>query len=149
MKKTKTPHELAANASKLHKHIGELLTSSTVLKNYEIRQEYRVSDVNPTYKSNREKFDWVILGLKVIIEIHGEQHYGPVCFGGIDISEAKRFYRKTLERDAAKRQAAQGAGWTYLVVKYTEKSLTGEELEQRIRRTVLNENMDISQQDIQ
>jgi len=129
MKTSKSPQQLAKNASKLHKRIGELLTcEDSPYKNYEIRQEYHVSKVNPDYKSNREKFDWVILGLNVVIEIMGEQHFSYVCFGGVDIEEAKRNFLQRLRLDERKQTAAETALWAYVVVKYTEKKITLEEL---------------------
>jgi len=133
MRKTRTPTQSAKNASKLHRRVGELLTSEECpFKNYQIRQEYHVSMVNPDYSSNREKFDWVILGLNVVIEIHGEQHYRPVCFGGITIDKAKRNFLRRLELDQEKKEAAQEALWAYVVVKYDEKDITLEELVNRI-----------------
>lgn len=124
MKRSKTPTELAANASKLHKRVGELLTSDeSPYRFYEVRQEYSVSRVNELYYTNREKFDWVILGLKVVIEIHGEQHRRPVCFGGMTMDEAKRNFKKRQRVDEEKRLAAKEAGWAYVVIWYTEKDL--------------------------
>ena len=101
-------------------------------KNYEIRQEYYVSMVNPDYLSNREKFDWAILGLKVIIEVHGEQHFSPVCFGGITIDEAKRNFLRRLQLDEEKKNAATEALWAYVVVKYDEKDLNLEQLIEKV-----------------
>lgn len=136
MKKSKVPAKLARNASKLHKKIGTLLTESHVFRGYEIRQEYRVSDVNPEFKSNREKFDWVILGLNVVIEVHGEQHYSPVCFGGISEEEAIEKYKDTKKRDREKKEAACMMGWAYVVVKYDEKDITEEELSYKIKQAL-------------
>ena len=132
MKRSKIPQDLAKNASKQHKLVGQLLTcNESPYKGYQIRQEYRVSEVNPDYKSNREKFDWVILGLQVVIEVHGEQHYQPVCFGGMDLELAKYNFRRQRRVDQEKRAAAEAAGWAYIVVKYDEKVTVGV-LEERI-----------------
>lgn len=133
LKKSKLPTQLAKNASKLHKRIGELLTSkNSIFANYELRQEYHVSKINPDYSSNREKFDWAILGLNVVIEVHGEQHFRPVCFGGVTADEAERNFRRRLELDEEKKLAAEEACWGYVVVKYNEKDITIEDLTQRI-----------------
>lgn len=133
MKRTRVPSKLAANASKLHIRIGELLTcEESPYKNFEIRQEYPVSSINKDYKSNRERFDWVILGLKVVIEVHGEQHYTEICFGGINLSEAKENLKKRQRVDEEKKMAAIYAGWAYVVVKYTEKKITCSKLVERI-----------------
>ena len=132
MKRSKIPQNLAKNASKQHKLVGELLTSDeSPYKGFDIRQEYRVSKVNPNFKSNREKFDWVILKLNVVIEVHGLQHFKPVCFGGIDLSEADCRFRKQVRIDEQKKTAADEAGWTYIVFKHNE-SITLEEIQRRI-----------------
>lgn len=137
MRKTRIPTQLAKNASKMHKLVGKLLTcNESPYKNYEIRQEYHVTMVNPDYICNREKFDWVILGLKVVIEVHGEQHYGPVCFGGITIDEAKRNFLKRVHLDSIKQEAAERAMWAYVVVKYDETDLTLDKLVNRITRAL-------------
>lgn len=144
MKRSKLPTQLAKNASKLHKHIGELLTGeNSLFANYELRQEYHVSKVNPDHSSNREKFDWAILGLDVVIEVHGEQHYRPVCFGGATEDEAERNFRRRLELDEEKKLAAEEACWGYVVVKYNEKDITIQELTQRILDACSNKNSGI------
>ena len=137
MKRSRLPAHLAKNASKLHKHVGELLTSEdSPYKFYEVRQEYRVSEVNPTYKSNREKFDWAILNLKIVIEIHGEQHYRAVTFGGISPEEAADNFKRRVELDQKKQKAAEDAGWGYVVVSYREQKITLEELTDKITEAV-------------
>jgi very-short-patch-repair endonuclease len=138
MTRTKTPLELAINASKLHKYIGDLLANE-LFSNLEIRQEYPVNKVNPGFKSGREKFDWVILGIKVVIEVHGRQHYTPVCFGGISADKAKADFHKRLKSDERKEIAAKEAGWSYLVIKHDEKNITAEELLDKILNAVHTE----------
>jgi len=134
MKTSKLPTQLAKNASKLHKHIGKLLVE--LFPHNIVRQEYPVSKVNPSFKSNREKFDWVVLGINVVVEVHGQQHYKPVCFGGITIDEAKIIFRKRQEVDWEKQEAAFKAGWAYLVVKYTETKLSAEGLLSRVSEAI-------------
>jgi len=109
------------NASKLHKTIGRILRTSKSFKNYSIYQEYPVNRINSNFKSGREKFDWIIKDLKIIIECHGQQHYFPVNFGGISDEEAISKFRKQQYQDRIKKKAAEQAGWTYIVVKYDEK----------------------------
>ena len=130
MKTTKIPTNTAKNASKLHKHVGELLVE--LFPNFDVRQEVCVSRINPSFESNREKFDWVVLRMNIVIEVHGEQHYAPVCFGGITIDQAKRNFVKRQEVDYEKEIAAKEAGWAYVVVKYDEKKITASELSERI-----------------
>ena len=134
MKTTKIPTQLAKNASKLHKHIGLLLVE--LYPHFDVRQEVSVSRINPSFKSNREKFDWVVLRMNIVIEVMGEQHFTPVCFGGITGDQAKRNFVKRQEVDYEKEQAAREAGWAYVVVKYDEKKITGKELFSRINESL-------------
>jgi len=136
-KTSKTPLKIAKNASKLHRHVGELLDSCKMFENFEIRQEYRVHLVNPEFESNREKFDWVVLGMNVIIECHGKQHYTPTRFGGPKDEQKKlRDFKALKARDEAKQTAAEKAGWAYVVVSYKEDEITEEELLDRIRKAI-------------
>jgi len=113
--------DFRSNASKLHCSMGELLESSKYLKGYRIFQEYPVNRISAYFDSGREKFDWVILDIKVIIEMHGPQHYQPVTFGGIPKEEAELNYNHQTNRDESKRRAAEEAGWIYIVFKYDEE----------------------------
>jgi G:T-mismatch repair DNA endonuclease (very short patch repair protein) len=133
MKKSRPVYKFADNASKLQKRIGELLVGpASPFKFYEIRQEYPVKKVNPSFKSAREKFDYVILGLNVVIELHGAQHEKVVCFGGKPKEEAEEDLRKRILKDKQKKQAALDAEWTYVVVWYYESDITIEQLTERI-----------------
>lgn len=129
--KTKIPARLAKNASKLHKHVGDLLMQS-IFKGYDVRQEYPVKGVDVYFRSGREKFDWVILRLKVVIEVMGEQHFKPVRFGGISVDEAVSNFEELVRRDIKKRKAAERAGWAYVAIHYTDADIGQEELEKRI-----------------
>ncbi len=120
MKSSRFKHDYSASASKLHKQVGEILRDS-LFKNYHIYQEYPVNKINPAYPSGREKFDWYIKDLNLVIEVHGQQHYGPVCFGGVSEQEAEANFKRQKFRDAMKRDAAIAAGSTYIIIKYDEK----------------------------
>jgi len=135
MKAAKTIFQTAKNASKLHKHVGDLLVE--LFPGYEVRQEYSVNQVNKSFHSGREKFDWVVLGLKIVVEIHGEQHYEPICFGGMLMSKAKKIFEQRVVVDKQKQDAAEEAGFAYLVIKFDEKKITAEELSTRINEAML------------
>lgn len=109
------------SASKLHKQMGELLSTSPLLANLRYYQEYPVNRVSPYYDSGRERFDWVILDWKVAIEMHGRQHYEPVRFGGITQEEAELALKLRELKDIEKRTAAESVGWQYVVFKYDEE----------------------------
>jgi very-short-patch-repair endonuclease len=116
------------SASSGHKALGNLLRSSSLFKGNKIYQEYPVNKLNPAYKSGREKFDWVILNLKVVIEVMGAQHYAPVTFGGRP-SEAEARFKKQVVRDSKKKLAAEEAGFTYVAITDTvAKKITDQEL---------------------
>jgi len=76
--------------------------------------------VNSEYDDGRHAFDWVILDLFLVIECHGEQHYKPVTFGGISQEEANERLISQRYRDEIKAQAAIDAGFTYIVIPYTD-----------------------------
>ena len=133
--KSKTPTKLAKNASKLHKHIGNLLTSEdSIFKNFEIRQEYPVNKLNPEFNSSREKYDWVILSpfVPFIIEVMGRQHTEFIPF----FHKTKYDFIKQQERDAAKKEAALKAGYAYITISYKEPKITLEALTNRIQKAI-------------
>jgi len=139
-KNKKIPAQLAKNASKLHRRVGDLLMDdSSPYKRYIIRQEVRVSDINPEFSSNRERFDWVILEpIRVVIEVMGIQHTKPARFGGISEEEARRIFKEQQERDEAKKQAAIDAGWGYIAISYKEHNITIEDLVEYIKEAIKN-----------
>lgn len=109
--------EYAKNASKLHRLVGDTLRSSNVFSGYDIYQEYPGSKVNSKL-SDRFHFDWAIPRLRLVIECHGEQHYRPVCFGGVDYEVAIDNFYQTKRRDTLKKDAALYGGWVYLEIPY-------------------------------
>jgi len=124
--------EYRKSASKLHRAVGNMLSSSILFANYRIYQEYPVNRVSPYFDSGREKFDWVILDLMIVIECHGQQHYKPVRFGGISQAEAETKFQDQLLRDLKKKLAAEKAGWTYVTFKFDEKDISSTVLLQKI-----------------
>lgn len=121
MKIRRLDYKVRNNASKLHKQIGEILRGEAPWNGYKVYQEYPVKRVNKDWKDGRAKFDWVILDLKVVIEVHGEQHFKPVTFGGIPQEEAVRDFRKRVLQDKLKKEAAEAAGFKYIMFRYDEK----------------------------
>jgi len=144
---TKIPTNLADNASKLHKRIGELLVE--LYPNNLVRQELSVSYINPDFKSKREKIDWCVLDLYLAIEVHGEQHYRPVCFGGVSEEQAKKNLLKRQEVDELKENAVRDAGWTYLIVPYWEKDLTLNDLKTAITAELINNDKEVKKKEPQ
>ena len=48
------------------------------------------------------RFDYFIPDINLLIEVDGEQHFRPVCFGGITKERAELIFRKSQERDKIK-----------------------------------------------
>lgn len=115
------------NASKLHRKVGDVLRSSNIFGTHKIYQEYPVNKIDPSYPSAAHKFDWVIKDLFLVIECHGEQHYNPVNFGGISDEEAQINFATQRHRDNIKMDAAIHAGYTYIVIPYSDVKLVNEE----------------------
>lgn len=115
------------SASSLHRKVGDCLRSSSVLSGYQIYQEYPVNKINPSFDSGREKFDWVIMDLHIVIECHGEQHYEPVTFGGIGQATAVEKFQAQQARDQAKQEACTAAGWTYIAIPHFHEDKICEE----------------------
>lgn len=118
MKLSRLQYEYRDSASKLHKHIGRVLRESKLFSHYKVYQEYPVNLINTSYPNAQHKFDWVILDLAIVIEVHGQQHYSATSFGS-NKDKAELFY-DLKRRDKKKRDAAIDAGFTYLEISYDE-----------------------------
>ena len=108
------------NKSRLHQKVGQILNSPT-FSSYRIYQEYPVNKLNPTYKNKKDRFDWVIDDLMIVIECHGAQHYNNSLFNGNN----GLLYRKY--KDMNKAAAAASAGYTYIEIPYTDIHLLNEQ----------------------
>lgn len=85
-----------------------------------LQQEVAVSSIFSDYSSNRERYDWVVPQLKVIIECHGIQHYKFQTFGE-DAEVALMRWKAAKSRDARKKEVAIENGWTYMEIPYTDE----------------------------
>jgi hypothetical protein len=122
LKTSRWKHAYRSNASKLHIAVGELLRNSKFFSGYEIYQEYPVNYIWEDFHSGKEKFDWVIQGLKVVIECHGEQHYKPVDFSGkLSEDQVVSNFKDIQFRDKLKADAAAKAGYTYIEISYKDE----------------------------
>jgi hypothetical protein len=71
-----------------------------------------------------------------------------VRFGGISKVEAKVKYQDQVVRDLKKKQAAEKAGWTYVIFKYDEKDISVSSLMDKIATAnSLAEGRSVSGQD--
>ena len=109
----------AANASKQHIAMGEFLVANGY-KDFGLEQEVAVKSICSDYTNGRDRFDYVIKDLSLVIEIHGEQHYKPVTFGGINKSTAKHRYVRQVNKDVRKAESAISNGYYYISYSYKE-----------------------------
>jgi hypothetical protein len=98
--------------------IGEQLIKR-ILDEFKIPFEYqKVFLIN----SRKIIVDFFIPSINCIIEFNGEQHYKPVRFNGIDISEAEKNLEKQKLRDKTLKRYCKDTGIKLLILKYTEKN---------------------------
>jgi predicted transcriptional regulator len=134
MKNNRFKYTYRNNASHLHRLVGDLLRSQEMFKSFQVYQEYPVNKVNPSYQDGSHKFDWVVPHLKLVIECHGKQHYQVQNFGMND-EQAVEAFKGIKARDESKRQAAQEAGYKYLIISYKmQGELTAAKLLELIRK---------------
>lgn len=127
------------SASKYHKAIGDLLKDSPLLSGYKIYQEYPANKINTEATGiNRLKYDWVILDLKTVIEVHGQFHYEAIAIDCTkEEAEEKFLHRQHL--DQLKKEVATQAGYTYIEIPYTKiEDLSIDELKEYIYNQVVS-----------
>lgn len=120
MKNKRFQYNYRKNSSSLHKKVGEILRTSPTFKHHKIYQEYSVNKINPS-ANNKWRFDWVIVDLKVVIECHGIQHTTPTAFNKEDVVETVSKFLDGQSRDKEKERLAREAGYSYIVIDYTEE----------------------------
>lgn len=106
------------NQSAFHEEVRQILTSDSFLKGLKCYQEVPVVDLIEDYPDYRHRFDWYIDELNTVIELHGEQHYKPVNFGGQGYEETVSLFKQNQRRDSLKKEAAENAGFNYIAISY-------------------------------
>jgi len=148
MKNSRFRHSYRKSASALHRKVGDTLRESEIFKHHEVYQEYPVNKVAKDYPHGSHHFDWVIPALKVIIECHGAQHYRPVAFDG-NKEEAQKRFERGQERDRQKMASAQAAGWTYIVVPYTDEKKVDDTYLYELIKVAQNDTTGYTEEDVQ
>lgn len=118
-----------ATISRAEKTLEDFLTTN----NIEHHSQYTFSDC--TY-INVLRFDSCILNgdkVKLLIEVDGEQHFYPVCFGGISSEEAEENFRLTKLRDEIKDNYCKEKDIPLLRIPYWEFSNIEEILKDYLR----------------
>lgn len=111
--------DYASNASKLHKSFGLMLIEAGLAESF-IRQEVPVKELCPSFSSGRERFDYYIPVYNCVVELHGEQHFTPVKFGGVSDNKAEQNFLKRVKVDQEKAIAARNVGLLYVMFRFDE-----------------------------
>lgn len=109
----------AANASKLHRKIGDMLVANGYRGSL-IKQEVPCKTLIDNYPNGQDRYDYVLPKLGVIIELHGEQHRSAVDFGGQGKQKAKRKLAERISKDIQKQKYAEDAGWGFIEIWHDE-----------------------------
>jgi hypothetical protein len=95
-----------------------------------------ISQGSPEWLSP-QRFDIYFPKLKVAIEYQGEQHLGPVDFGGRGKKFAKKQFQKNQERDQRKKDKADKNNCTIIYV-YPNYDLS--KVKKRVKDAILDKN---------
>jgi hypothetical protein len=114
-------------ASKFHNKVREIFATDPFFKLLSCWQELSVQELIPSYPKASQRFDWYIEELNTVVELHGGQHYHMVNYGNIGWDSAMANFEGIKERDAAKKWAAEEAGFSYKEIHYKHyPNLNGE-----------------------
>jgi hypothetical protein len=126
-------------SSSYHNKFKQFLLNELSIPASCIEEEYPVNLINPEWNSGRHRFDFYIPTWRLVVEIHGEQHYSPATFGGIAKSKAETNYVRQVLSDNDKAYYADLAGFAYLAYSYKDlKSLTPDSFFTAYREAILN-----------
>jgi very-short-patch-repair endonuclease len=79
------------------------------------------------------RVDWYIDEFRLIIELHGKQHYELVNFGNKSFMDAQKDFNNIQFRDNQKKTALLEAGYEYIEISYKDKNkLSGPYLQEEI-----------------
>lgn len=110
------------NESKNEKKLGEILV--------EIFSD-KVQRQDNLQFLKRQAVDFSVRSLKLAFEYDGEQHFRPVCFGGMSLEKATKQFEKQKKRDARKDKLCRQNGYRLVRIAYNE-DLTLENVEAKI-----------------
>ena len=110
------------HSSNFHEKVRQIFITDSFFKNLSCYQEVQVSSLVPGYSNNQHCVDWYIEELRLVIELHGEQHYKMVNFGNTPYSEASKNFHNIQYRDNLKKTSLMDFGYEYLEINYKLKS---------------------------
>lgn len=134
MQKTKWKNQFQTIASsKFHSDVRDIFRKDTFFKSISCYQEVPVVDLVPYYISRQHRVDWYLDEFRLIIELHGKQHYELVNFSNKPYLEAEIDFNNIKYRDNLKKTALLEAGYEYIEISFKEKNkLDGEYLKSKI-----------------
>ena len=69
------------NSSNFHEKLRQIFITDPFFNKLSCYQEVQLSSLVPGYSSNQHCADWYIEEFRLIIELHGDQHYKRTSFG--------------------------------------------------------------------
>jgi hypothetical protein len=123
------------SASQYHKAMGTLLEELN-LTGLGIYQEQNVKEICPDHPNPLDRFDFYIPALSLVVEVHGEQHYKAVRFGGISEEKASFNFAKSSLRDVEKALSAKRSGLIYIAFSYKD-NFTQEVFDNKHKEAIL------------
>ena len=117
-----TQYEQLPNKSQFHENLRTVLCSERPFSNFACYQEVNVKDLFSEYEYHDHHYDWYIKELKLIIELHGDQHYRPTSFGKETYRDKIINFNLLKFRDSAKRGIALDHNYMYLEIPYKLKN---------------------------
>lgn len=129
------------NVSMLQMKVTDFVTNDL---HYNLKHEYdcSIAPLSPTmYKNTKLPYDNEIPELKLIIEVHGSQHYKPCSWHTLTAkrngTSMEEEFAKQQERDKYKKDYAISHGFYYLAIPYYE------EKDDLYKQSILNKINDI------
>lgn len=121
------------NTSNFHEKVRQIFVEDSFFKNLSCYQEVQISSLVPAYSSNQHCADWYIDELRVVIELHGKQHYSRSNFGNSAYDQSVKDFNNIKYRDNLKKTALLEAGYEYIEISYKEiNKLTPQYLKDKI-----------------
>lgn len=123
---------LYENASDFHNKLRDIFCTDSYFKQLQCFQEVPMSSLVTEYPNNNDAVDWYIESLRLVIELHGEQHYRPVSFANQSYAEKMTNYHNIVYRDNRKKTYLLDNGYMYIEIPYKLKSKLNAEMLKQI-----------------
>jgi hypothetical protein len=109
------------NSSKFHEKLRQIFINDSFFNKLSCYQEVQLSSLVPGYASNQHCVDWYIEEFRLIIELHGNQHYKRTSFGNTPYEESVKNFNNIKYRDNLKKTALIDAGYEYIEIPYKDR----------------------------